>query len=198
MRAWLVLLAVVSVLLGAWLQGARLEGYSHLRHALGVLGARGMPAAGVANALLFLLPGVLLAINQWRLRGRLRQGAGWWLRMALQTGLLAALAYALQGVFVLDLAQVADEAGNRLHALAWMLWQLAWALSALLLVVARELPRSLRLGALLLASCVPLLMLGAPALWPPGLAQRLGVAAWLVLCAWLTQVLSRGAASTAG
>src|SRR3546814_19042378 len=56
--------------------GAALDGYSQAIHPVGLLGARGMPPALAFNVLGLVLPGVLAALVDWRLRARQSDGAG--------------------------------------------------------------------------------------------------------------------------
>ena len=55
---------------------ALLEGYSHLLHPVALPGAIGVPRAWAFNLLVFVLPGLLLAVSAWRIRDRLPAAAG--------------------------------------------------------------------------------------------------------------------------
>lgn len=190
----LPLLAGASVLVAAWVFGRGNEGYQHARHALAVLGSTGMPGWRIANLMLFALPGLLMALLAWRLRARLPEQAGWRLRIGLQLALIGAMGHALQGLLNLDPTQLADMGPNRLHAMAWTLWWLASTLAALLFSVACGLPAGVRAASVLLAIALPLLVFGAPGLWPAGLAQRIGIGLWLGWAGWLAVALNRAEA----
>ncbi len=192
----LLSVAGASVVAAAWGFGLRIDGYDHMRQPLALLGATGMPGWRIANLLVFVLPGLLVAMLAWRLRASLREDSAWPLRMALQLGLLAALGFALQGLFNLDPARLPDDGSNRFHALAWTFWWLAFALSALGLALARGVSHGLRVISFIVAISMPLLVLAAPALWPAALAHRLGIALWLGWWWMLAAALSRGGASS--
>ena len=194
--ASLVLLAAaaLSILLAALGFGRGIEGYSQASHSLSLLGNDAAPAAGIANALLFVLPGLLVMAVAWRLRGRLAADSGWRFRLALQLGLLAALSFALQGVFNLDPRLLPDEGPNRLHAAAWAGWWLVSALSMLLLAVARGVPFSIRWLSLACAIAVPVLLMAMPVLGAAGFAQRLAIAIWLGWWWLLAVAFNRSAA----
>lgn len=194
----LLSVAGASVIAAAWGFGLRIDGYDHMRQPLALLGATGMPGWRIANLLVFVLPGLLVAMLAWRLRSSLREDSAWPLRMALQLGLLAALGFALQGVFNLDPARLPDDGANRFHALAWTLWWLAFGVSALLLTSARGMPRGVRWASFGAAVVMPMLVLAAHALWPAALAHRLGIALWLGWWWMLAAALSRGGASSPG
>ncbi|RMH91168.1 DUF998 domain-containing protein [Lysobacter pythonis] len=186
MRRWPVTLAAASVLLAALVFGALRPEYGHPRQSLAALGAVGMPGWHLANGLLYLLPGGLMAGLAWHARGRLPAAAGWAHRLALQMALLAALAFVLQGVFALDPTRLPDEGGNRLHALVWLLWSLCFALSTVCMAVAgADVPRMM---AALLALAIPSLLVLGPAFGLAGAAQRLLVALWLF---WNWRLASR-------
>jgi len=115
----------VLLILGAWgWFGMRLEGYRVLSHPFALPGARGLPGAGVFNALVFVLPGGLMAVLAAGLRRRLPDTSGWCSRIGCALALLASLAWVCQGLLPLDLTQL-DGAGSRWHAAAWTLWWIA-------------------------------------------------------------------------
>lgn len=198
MKRWpLLALALAALLIGvcAWHFGRGLEGFDQLRHPLASLGAAGAPAWRFANALIFVVPGVLVMLVAWTMRGRLASGSPWTLRMALQLGLLAALGYALQGMCNLDPSRLPDDGANRWHAAAWLLWWLTFAVSALMLALSRGLPGGLRLGSLVIAIVLPLAMLGFLPM-SAALVHRIGIAAWLVWWFAAAMALSRGEVSS--
>lgn len=198
MKRWplfALLLALLSVTSAAWVFGHGLEDYLHTRHPLALLGATGAPGWRIANTLLFVLPGALVMTVAWSLRGRLPAGTAWQSRIALQLGLLAALGYALQGLCNLDPARLPDDGANRLHAASWLLWWLAFAISALLLALSRQMPTWLRAVSLVIAVIMPLAMLGFIPL-PAALSHRIGIGLWLGWWFAVTFAISRGEASS--
>ncbi|TQD43544.1 DUF998 domain-containing protein [Lysobacter aestuarii] len=174
--AWAALALFVLALAGF---GAALEGYSHWRHAPALLGASGDARALAFNLLAFVVPGLLLAVAMFALRGG-RDTAAWPLRVGLALWLLSALAFAGQGLFALDASSVVAEA-NRHHAAAWSLWWVAFAPGALLLASGvGRVPalRALRWPLALAALLVPVAALLLPGLVPVGAAQRLAFVLW--------------------
>lgn len=198
MKRWPLLalgLATLSMGLAAWYFGRGFVDYQHARQPLALLGATGMPGWRIANLLLFVLPGALIATVAWTLRSHLPANAAWTLRMALQLGLLAALGYALQGVCNLDPTRLPDDGANRWHAVMWLLWWLAFALSALLLAFSRAAPMGLRIASVLIAAGIALAIAGALP-WPAALTYRIVIALWLGWWLALTFALSRDEASS--
>ena len=202
MRRWPLAalgLAALVIALAAWGFGRGLVDYQHVRQPLSLLSATGAPGWRIANLLLFVLPGLLVAAVAWAMRGRLSPASPWALRMALQLGLLAALGYALQGVCNLDPNRLPDDGPNRWHAVAWMLWWLAFAASAALMACSRGVPRGLRIFSVLAAAFVAMAMAMAGAMpWPAALVYRIGIAGWLGWWALVVLALSRGEASSPG
>lgn len=148
---------------------------------LALPGAAGMPAAWLFNVLAWILPGLMVAIAAMRLRATWPD-AGMAAGVALRLMLLAALAFAAQGLLPLD-PETLDGGTSRWHATAWMIWTLAFAAGALLAGVALPAVRraSLVLGAIV-AIC-----LFAPTLIGAEIATRLSLAcwwAWTLLLAW--------------
>lgn len=143
-------------------------------------GAAGMPWALAFNLLAWILPGLVLAYAAIGLRAAV-PAAGMATGIALRLMLIAALAFAAQGIFPLD--PEAMDRSSRGHATAWMLWNLAFAAGALLSGIA--LP-AVRWPALALGAAVVVCLL-APGLLGAGLADR-GVLlcwwAWTALLAW--------------
>ena len=198
LRLPVALAAIASVVIAALLAGMATEGYSHLRHPLGWLGARQLGVPGTLFGLFaFVLPGLGGAWLALELRGRLPAAAGWAARIGTQLALLAALGFAAQGVLPLDLEAV-DEGASRLHATAWVLWALAFPLGALLLAGGLWRMGGWRRFAALTALAGMLVVaggfLGSGWIGAAG-AQRVAFAAWLgwgVLAALAP--LNRGAA----
>ena len=112
--------------------------------------------------------------------------------LALALALLSALAFAAQGLLPLDMRSV-DAPANRLHALAWMLWWIAFVPGALLLAVGAGRGRGFAGACAVAAVAVPVLAVFAPIGAWVGLAQRLAFLLWFGW--WL--VASRAAASRA-
>lgn len=176
------LLAIASCVLAAAVAGHGVEGYSHLRHPLALLGARqvqeGVPLFGL---LAFVLPGLVGAWIALGVRDRLPDGSGWSTRIGAQLLVLAALAFAAQGVLPLDLENL-DGGGSRYHAAAWLLWALAFPAGAVLL--AMELWRAPGWRRFAAVTAVVALLVVAGGFLGSGwigsaLAQRVAFAAWL-------------------
>ena len=166
--------------------------YAHRLHPVGLRGAIGMPWAFAFNLFAFVLPGVLLLWAGQRLRDALGD-AGWLARIGSVLVQLSALAFAAQGVLPPD-AGDSDATASRLHALAWMLWWIAFVPGALLLAVGARRGIGFSLACLLAGLLVPLLAVFAPVGSWVGLAQRLAFATWFGW--WL--VASRASASAQG
>ena len=166
--------------------------YAHRLHPLGLRGAIGMPWAFAFNLFAFVLPGVLLLWAGQRLRDALGD-AGWLARIGSVLVQLSALAFAAQGVLPPD-AGDSDATASRLHALAWMLWWIAFMPGVLLLAVGARRGIGFSLACLLAGLLVPLLAVFAPVGSWVGLAQRLAFATWFGW--WL--VASRASASAQG
>ena len=166
--------------------------YAHRLHPLGLRGAIGMPWAFAFNLFAFVLPGVLLLWAGQRLRDALGD-AGWLARIGSVLVQLSALAFAAQGVLPPD-AGDSDATASRMHALAWMLWWIAFVPGVLLLAVGARRGIGFSLACLLAGLLVPLLAVFAPVGSWVGLAQRLAFATWFGW--WL--VASRASASTPG
>ncbi|RPD88264.1 DUF998 domain-containing protein [Luteimonas sp. 100069] len=148
---------------------------------LALPGATGMPLSWVFNVLAWIGPGLVVAAVALRLRGRLpRSGMG--AGIALRLMLLAALAFAAQGLLPLD-PEALDAGMSRWHAATWMVWMLAFVAAALLSGIA--LP-SVRWPSLILCATVAICLF-APMLVGPEIATRLALAcwwAWTLLLAW--------------
>lgn len=181
--AWVALASFVAGLLLAQLG---LPEYSQRLHPVGLRGATGLPYAVAFNLLLFVVPGVLLAISGQVLRGSLRN-AGWLARIGIVLVQLSALAFALQGAVSLDPSDM-DAQMSRLHAMAWMLWWIAFVPGAVLLAFGARLGTTFGLVSLAAAVLVPVIAVFAPiGLWV-GVAQRLAYGVWF---AWWVFVARR-------
>lgn len=165
--------------------GARVEGYSHAQYPLAVLGAPQLPDSSWFNVLAFVVPGLLVASIAARLRSRLgsangRQTLHWAARIGAQLMLLAALAFATQGVFTLDASDLAGAQNGR-HAAAWLVWLIASIVGgAMLWIGLRRQAQTNALAAASLAFAVflPVVALILPALLPAGFTQRLAFLLW--------------------
>ncbi len=172
--------------------------YAHRLHPLGLRGAIGMPWAFAFNLFAFVLPGVLLLWAGQRLRDALGD-AGWLARIGSVLVQLSALAFAAQGVLPPD-AGDSDATASRMHALAWMLWWIAFVPGVLLLAVGARRGIGFSLACLLAGLLVPLLAVFAPVGSWVGLAQRLAFATWFGwwLVASRASASARGSSTTAG
>lgn len=176
LRDWLAWLALASFVVGLLLANLGLPEYSQLLHPVGLRGAAGLPYAMTFNLLLFVVPGVLLAIAGQELRGRL-PGAGWLARIGVVLVQLSSCAFAMQGLMSLDSSDM-EAITSRLHALAWMLWWIAFVPGALLLALGARRGAAFALVSLATAVLVPAIALFAPiGLWV-GVAQRLAFGVW--------------------
>lgn len=173
----LALLAAGTFTVALLLARAGVPEYAHRVHPVALRGAAGLPWAAAYNALAFVLPGLLLAWAGHRLRAALGE-AGWAARIGVVLAQCSALAFAAQGMFPLDPAD-ADAAASRLHALAWMLWWIAFVPAALLLALGARRGAGFALACVLGAVLVPMLAALAPIGGWVGIAQRLAFALWL-------------------
>lgn len=174
------ILAAVSCMAALLAFAALLQGYRHDTYPVAWLGGRGLPGAGAFNLLAFILPGALLAAVGWRQREALPQAAGAAARIGCWLALLSALALLAQGLMPLDLEEL-DDGGSRGHAVAWMVWWIAFV-PGLLLQWAGLRGLSGQRGwartCLAMAITFPLLSLWLPGVLAPGHAQRLALALW--------------------
>ncbi|HEY4531171.1 MAG TPA: DUF998 domain-containing protein [Luteimonas sp.] len=166
--------------------GAALEGFRHDTWPVAVLGASGVPRAGAFNACAYLLPGLLAAFVALRARAGLPSRSGLPARVGWTLALLAAFAFAAQGLFPLDPAGP-DAGRGRLHGVAWALWGIAFAAAAATLALAafRQacwVRATLHLCAGVAVSAPGWMLdglVGAP------LAQRLAFGSWFAWLAWV-------------
>ncbi|MEN1959577.1 DUF998 domain-containing protein [Luteimonas sp. MJ246] len=166
--------------------GAALPGYAQLQYPVALLGAAGVPRATAFNLAGFLLPGLLAAFVALHRRGGLPQSAALAARLGWTLALLAALAFAAQGLLPLD-ASSPDAGRGRLHGVAWGLWGIASTAAALALSLdALRLRRWRAVAGHLLAGALVFSLAWLTAdLVPPALAQRAAFACWF---AWIACV----------
>ena len=190
--------AVASFTAALLLANAGVPEYSHRIHPLALRGTAGLPWAFAFNFVAFVLPGALLLWAGQRLRVAL-DDAGWLARIGIVLVQLSALAFAAQGVLPPD-AGDSDATASRLHALAWMLWWIAFVPGVLLLAVGARRGIGFSLACLLAGLLVPLLAVFAPVGSWVGLAQRLAFATWFGwwLVASRASASARGSSTTAG
>jgi hypothetical protein len=144
-------------------------------------GARGMPLAWLFNGLAWIGPGLVVAFAALRLRATLPD-AGLGAGIALRLLLLAALAFAAQGVWTLDTNEL-DAGASRWHATAWMVWNLAFGAAALMAGIAL---RRVRWPSLVICALVALCLL-LPSLFGDQLGARVVLVcwwSWTLLLAW--------------
>lgn len=185
-------LAALSFALAVVGFGTSLSGYSQARHPVSLLGAIGVPHALAFNLLGFLLPGLLAVLAGLELRRRMPATAGWSARIGAQLIVLSALAFAAQGLSPLDPSDLYAP-GARLHAMAWMLWWIAFVPGALLLAYGL---RSLVLVSVVAAVAVLGFGLFTTDALAPGVVQRIAFGTWF---AWFAVAgLTRTAISAPG
>ena len=182
----LALGAVVLFVVALLLANVGVPEYSHRVNPLALRGTAGLPWALAFNLLAFVLPGALLAWAGQRIRNGLGD-AGWLARIGIVLAQLSALAFAAQGLLPLD-PDDADSGASRLHALAWMLWWIAFVPAAAFCAAGARRGVAFALAGIALGMLVPLIAVLAPiGLWV-GLAQRLAFGLWF---AWWLLVASR-------
>ena len=159
--------------------------YAQMLHPVALLGARGEPNALAFNLLGFVLPGILLAWHALALRNAWR-ASGWGVRIAVQLGLLSALAFLAQGLLPLDPYNLLAPI-SRWHATAWTVWWVAFVPGALLLALGRAEGRARGLS---LALLLPAFALFGAFLMPVALAQRIAYLLWFAW--WLLAARDRG------
>lgn len=183
-------LAALACFAGALLGfGAALEGYRHDAWPVALLGASGVPRATAFNLCGYLLPGLLAAYVALRARATLAPVPGAAARFGWTLALLAALAFAAQGLLPLD-TMGPDAGRGRLHGVAWALWGIAFSSAAAALSLAAL--RQARWAVAAVHLCAGLAVFGIGWLsegWMAApLAQRLaffGWFAWLAGTAWM-------------
>ena len=174
--------------------GAALDGYSHRLHPVALLGAADVPRAGAFNAFAYVLPGLLAAFVALRRRGDLVPGVGASARLGWTMALLAALAFAAQGLLPLDPSEP-DAGAGRLHGAAWGVWGIAFAAAAAALALAAASARRVPAAAGHAAAGLfvfALAWLAGDAL-PVAVSQRAACACWFGWLAWVgwTRAASR-------
>jgi len=164
---------------------AAFEPFSHQQHPVALLGARGVPGAAAFNLLCFVVPGLLAAVVAVRLRARLPGDAGRSAAIGVWMLAISALAFAAQGLWPLDPADL-ENARSQRHATAWLLWWLSFAPGAVLLGFGVRRARGWADWAWLFiaAGALAIVLSVMPAAWLPGpIAQRVLLALWLA-CVW--------------
>jgi len=172
----LVVAAALLFVLSLALAGIGVPGYSHRLHPLALRAAAGLPWAAGFGLLAFVLPAACLLWASLRARDRLER-PGWPARIGLVLAQLSALAYGAQGLLAMQL-QDPDATANRLHALAWMLWWIAFVPAALLLGAGARRGAGFAFASVLAGLLLPVLTVLAPVGPWAGLAQRLAFALW--------------------
>jgi hypothetical protein len=190
---YLAWIALALFALALALANVGVPAYSHWVHPVALRGTAGLPWATGFNLLAFVLPGALLAWSGVRLRHAVHE-AGWLARIGVVLVQLSALAFAAQGLSPLD-AEGADATASRLHALAWMLWWIAFVPGVLLLAIGARRGVAFALACVFAGLLVPLVAAFAPiGLWV-GLAQRFAFATWFAWWLVAGRVANRDAAS---
>ncbi len=194
------LLAASCFVVAALAFGAGLEGYSQRLYPLAALGALGMPHAHWVNALVFVVPGLLVASIASVLYLRLATAAGRRGRIGAWMLLFSTVAFALEGVFRLDYDDL-EALGTRLHVVAWALWWLTTGAGGLL--VASGIRRCHGWRRLAAAACAvavltPLFAVAAPAAWGIEIARRIAFVLWFGWWVFAAFEISRSAASIPG
>ena len=139
-------------------------------------GAKDMPVADAFNALAFVVPGALLAVQA--VRFRLHVGNAWprAVRQAAWMWLVAALAFGALGFARLDPTDL-DGAGSQWHSALWALWWIAAALAGFTASIGCR--GAGRVACILLALAVLAGARWLPAILDAGAAQAFAVVAWM-------------------
>jgi hypothetical protein len=186
-------LAPLGVLLALAVALATRAGYDPYAHTLAGLGMQGAAHAGFFNLSAFVLPGLLLAAAAPALAVRLeRDGLGATGRIALHMLLLAALAFAAQGLWRFD-PQEPDDGASRWHAAANGVSQIAWIAATLLFAVASAGLRGGR-GVATVAGLALIAMLVCVA-WLPTAVNRPGLVQLIALAAFFSWPLAASVAA---
>jgi hypothetical protein len=191
-------MAAVLLFAGMAVFAGRIDGYSHAQHPLALLGASPVPHAGLFNLLAFVVPGLLVAWGNLRLRAALPASAdattSWSGRIGAQLMLVSALAFAAQGALPLDGGDLEGARSSR-HAAAWMVWWIAFAAGGLLLALGLRAStgrwRAIATSSLLAAFLLPVLALLLPMLVPAGAAQRVAFACWFLWALQTARAVNR-------
>jgi hypothetical protein len=194
------LLAAACFMAATLAFGAALEGYSQRLYPLAALGAIGMPHARWANALVFVVPGLLGTCVAAMFYLQLPVAARPLARIGAWMLLFSTVAFALQGLFRLDYDDLQATTG-RLHVLAWALWWLTTATGGLLLAWGLRRChgwRGVAAIALTTAILVPFLAMAAPAAWGIELLRRVAFVLWFGWWAFAAFAISRNAVSGPG
>ena len=135
---------VAGLVAGPWFAlalaafGVHVPEYRHALHPVALLGATGMPDAGLWNVLGFLVPGLLAAVALQGVRDALRDAdASLVARVGVTLVMLSALAFAAQGLLPMQLGRAVDTGPARLHVVAWTLWGLSALAGFAVLAVGR-------------------------------------------------------------
>ena len=199
-------IAALSFAIAVIAFGSMLDDFRQSLHPVALLGAATVPRALAFNVFAFLLPGALAAWIALALRSALPNDAPWAARIGARLVLLAALAFAAQGLLPLDPDDL-EAPATHLHATSWTLWWIAFVPGALLLAAGqRNVGTSRSLASIsVVAALLMLVFAASPWHWlPSGVTQRLAYAAWfgwLIACGAAVDAMrtaSRAAASAAG
>ena len=194
------LLAMGCFIAAALAFGVALEGYSQQLYPLAALGAIGMPHAGWANALVFVVPGVLGTYVAAMFYRKLPEATASLARIGALILLFSTVAFVLQGLFRLDYDDF-DVTTGRLHVVSWALWWLTTATGGLLLALGLRRCHGWRgIAAIALAAAVlvPFFAMATPAAWGTEVLRRVAFVLWFGWWVLGAFTISRNAASTPG
>ena len=173
---WVAAASCVLAMVGS---AIALPEFSHAQHPLGLLGAAGVPGAALFNVFGFIVPGLLVAWVFVRLRSRLPVGAARWAGIGCWMLALSALAFAAQGIWRLDPADLDGPISQR-HATMWLLWWLSFAAGALVLGFGLLRERMWRgVAVAFIIACAIVQMLNMFPLIAGPIAQRIVLVVWL-------------------
>lgn len=170
--------AAVIFGLAVVIAGARVPGYSQASQPVAVLGARGMPSAGIFNAAAYVLPGLLAAVVMFKLRD-VADGLSRPRRLGAAVLSLASLAFALQGLLPVRMDTL-DSASSAPHAVAWTFWWLAYGAGAVGFAIgagsgANAIKARVLLGFAMVTVLFAVVM---PGIVMAGASQRIAFLAW--------------------